>query len=330
MSESNRGNRIALGVAYLVLLVIACGAVTGLILDRYADVHKAYSKYQESAEYDRRATQDAITNSCMDADIARAAKCFGEKVEAYYQKQETNKDLQAQQDMAFWAKWLFILGIAQALLSGAGIYLVARSVQQTGETLKLSSSTLHVENRPWLNFQIKVVSPLVRSNRGYSFGVSIAVKNIGKSPARNVKAFADDVYPFDGIDPEEWDVNFETHRRTTRERYIYDEPSGATIFPNEKLDFEIEVWLAEKTISRAAKSFESMHVIGFPSWIVVQVFYESSFQKTRLETSSAFILMQRHGRNQATTLKIDLRPNSKAIPANRILLINAHDKKRAT
>lgn len=114
----------ALITATVLVFMVACA--TGIILSEYAKVHQVYAAYQKNAEDDRKQAAAEAAETCMGRDDLRL--CIAEKLEAHYRDQATNQDLQAQQDMAFWAAALFV---SSTVLTTAGLLLIWRTLLHT-------------------------------------------------------------------------------------------------------------------------------------------------------------------------------------------------------
>lgn len=201
MSKSNWGDKIGLGVAYLALLVIAFGASIGLTMNGYAELQKAYATYQATADSDREASANKIESTCFNTDRAKFSECLRGQIKSYYQQQATNQDLQAQQDMAFWAKALFFLGIGQAVASLIGIYLVWRTFNETRVSNEIAKNTATQELRPYLGvtdvavnrkrwpLSLRVIDASLVGATTNNF-LKISLKNFGQTPADEVAVIA--------------------------------------------------------------------------------------------------------------------------------------------
>jgi hypothetical protein len=190
MSGSNWGGRIALGVGYLALLGIIFSAGYWLVENNYAELHRSYSTYQATAEHDRRATADEISRSCFKSDFTEFSECIAQKIKTYYQQQATNQDLQAQQDMAFWAKALFILGIGQAVLTGLGLLYVWYNLQISREGVKTALQANEV-NREVGEAQARAYLTVTKTEIWYDPKslkpyLTFHIRNSGQSPAFNL------------------------------------------------------------------------------------------------------------------------------------------------
>lgn len=332
MLRGNWGEKLALGIAYLVLLIIVVGAAAGLILDRYAAVHETYASYQKNAQQDRATASKSIASSCFDTDFTKFSGCLTEKIEGYYKQQATNEDLQAQQDMAFWAKWLFILGIGQAAIASIGIIYLARSVRQAATALKISSDSLHLDNRPWLDFDVKVSSDFSFNDtdvwpKGIGCDVTLTVNNFGKSPAFGIRSEILEVLP-----SEEWmnDFHFDKYRDKLLEDYSGGNRKGIAIFPAQKRECKNRILVSDKAVSRSprmAKLDQSIEEISLFAWYIICVFYTSPTSKEVLETSSVYMLWQTNGKNEITNLKLKTGYKFQSVPKRRIRLREAGYKR---
>lgn len=194
MRADDRNGYIALVICAVAVFILITGAITGLILGEYAKVHQTNAAYQQNGERDRDAASQEISKACFDADFAVFSKCISEKVASYYKQQATNQDLQAQQDMAFWAAALFMLGIAQVVLSGVGIFFIWRSLRLNRDavTAAVESNTVTREIG-----EAQVRAYLTCKEGTYTinpFGIGIRIESIilnsGQSPAVQIKVTA--------------------------------------------------------------------------------------------------------------------------------------------
>lgn len=101
-----------------------------LISEQYARLHQSYSNYQQTAAQDRSKTADKITRACADLEAVAFSDCITNRVETYYRQQATNQDLKAQQDMAFWGKWMFYASFGALGATVGGIWLVYLNLRE--------------------------------------------------------------------------------------------------------------------------------------------------------------------------------------------------------
>lgn len=189
-SDKQRVDFVLLISAFAVTLLIL-GAVTGLILDGLGSLHQGHADYQKNAQAIRDAASQEIAKTCVRLDGTVMPKCLEKEVGAYYQRQATNQDLKAQQDMAYWAMWLLVVGIGQAFISVFGIFFIWDSLRlsrvATKAALDANAVTREIgeaQSRAYLS----VTKGAVRFRGGeLSPIVVIWVKNTGQSPALNAR-----------------------------------------------------------------------------------------------------------------------------------------------
>lgn len=109
------------------LLLVAC--VTAIVLGRWADVHEGYAAYQKNAEQDQRAAAEKAAEICRGRQADSLLICIADEIEAAYKKQASNKDLQAQQDMALWASWQAVAAFFSAIASVGTVFFAWRAVK---------------------------------------------------------------------------------------------------------------------------------------------------------------------------------------------------------
>lgn len=130
MLERYRSLRITVLVLASTFALIALVWLGLTISNQWIAVHEANAAYQENAEKDRQKSADIIAQSCRNSSFFEVRKCVRYHIETYYKEQATNKDLQAQQDMAFWGFWLLIISGLGVLVSGLGVCLLIATLRQ--------------------------------------------------------------------------------------------------------------------------------------------------------------------------------------------------------
>lgn len=179
------------------ILVISFGWAFSLVLDGFASVHNANARYQQNAENDRKKPAVEISEACDDLGINEFRQCIADKLETHYQEQSTNEDLQAQQDMAYWAMLLLGVSAVGVLVSVGGVMLLIATIRQGKLGLEKSTDAvvaaqeanaiMRQEQRPWLQFEFKDFG--LRYGTGSDgkiyllFQPQLAVHNHGKRPA---------------------------------------------------------------------------------------------------------------------------------------------------
>lgn len=205
--DKKRVDVVLLVAAFAVLLLII-GATAGLILEGLGGLYQGHAQYQKNAQSQREAASQEIAKTCFTGDFSNFSKCLSEKIEAYYSQQVTNQDLKAQQDMAYWAMLLFILGVGQAVIAAIGIYFIWNSLRlsriATSAAVEANKNTLKAIEQEQANAQRQlrayvVVEPtnaslLIFDQRDMTKGtVSIQVKvtNAGQTPAYRLRTITD-------------------------------------------------------------------------------------------------------------------------------------------
>lgn len=121
-------------------------------------MHETNANYQRNAEEDRAKSAQAIGDACREILAVELVSCLEQHLEAYYQEQATNQDLQAQQDMALWAKWLLFSTGASLVLSLVGVMLLYRTIRQGQFSLQATEKALQRDLRPKLRFRQVVLN----------------------------------------------------------------------------------------------------------------------------------------------------------------------------
>jgi hypothetical protein len=165
--------------------VLAIGAIVyAIAIEQYVKRHHVNVGYQQSAEADRRRANEEIAQTCFQTDLTGFRDCISNHLETYYEQRANDEDLQAQQDMAYWAGAIFFLGLVQAGIAAAGIYYVAGSLKLTSESVQLANKAIAVENRPWVHLQADSVSDMFINATGVQTMIKVTVANLGNSPAQ--------------------------------------------------------------------------------------------------------------------------------------------------
>lgn len=318
MSKRDWFGNATLALVALTVLVLMVAVATGIILSEYAKVHSSNAAYQANAENDRRIASDEIAQACADARGVGFRDCIGSKLEAHYRDQATNEDLQAQQDMAFWAVSLFGLGCAQLLVAMVGTYFVLRSLGQSAEGLRLANKAIVIENRPWVYLNPVSTSELVISSRGAFSHITVEISNIGKSPAQRVHVDAGPIY-FGAEDPAADMDRWANTIALQHKEKMWDR----TLFSNVRMAVGIRAFMPDQMAQRemtesGIKFINPMFAIG--------VFYTSDVDDQVHYTASLHSLgaLNRHGAPMAIPYVIGI------IAADKVRLDNYSGLIKAT
>ena len=153
---------------------------------------------QQSGD-DKKQRTYAVAN-CPTIPRIKFVICVSDAYAAYDEARRSREDLQAQQDSARAAFWVFIVSGAQALLGIIGIYFVARTLGLNARATGLATTATRAalrsasaaekaylaDNRPWLNLTLDRVE---RYTPGKPVEVYVYLENLGKTPALDTKVW---------------------------------------------------------------------------------------------------------------------------------------------
>lgn len=123
------------------------------------------------------------------------------------------RDLTAQEDMVFWAMWMFVVALATFVITSLGTLLIWRQVKLTRQAVEDTGSAtramyrqtelMEVAQRPWMTYEVSLKSILVEKPHGdtiighdddhpsfpqeiFRCEFDIILKNEGKTIARDI------------------------------------------------------------------------------------------------------------------------------------------------
>ena len=181
---------------FLVILIVVFVLITGVAIvslsvwSQYEVGRTTYRDYQKNSNADHQEAAEQIAHDCtygrVIAPIVR--DCLTEKMDAYQKKDTSNKDLQAQQGMAFWAYWLTIISAIGTGVSIVGLFFMFWSLRQTRTAIKDTREIGQKGVRSYVgfkNFDAGAVEVEVWEI-GRPIRVKFSIQNIGKTPANLV------------------------------------------------------------------------------------------------------------------------------------------------
>jgi len=245
-------------------------------------VHETNAAYQKNAEHDRRITSKEIAESCGGRGGSAFLTCITEALETYYSKQATNEDLQAQQDMAFWAKWMMYISAATAAVTAAGVWYVARTLEETRRANEIMGEAYLTDQRPWLALRISSQKPLKINNLDVSIELACFVKNIGKTPATIVNLRAIILPP--PSHPNEVSDRFMAFCEQQKTAGIF----SIGLMPNDNPKIDLRIWAAAPEFERHVHESENGDCIFL--MIFACVTYKSSIDKELHQTGLVYRL----------------------------------------
>ena len=155
----------------------------------YDAKREAYSQEKQRANAEQHQTARNIASECAvsGAPIDIVAECLAAEMGAYEDSRNTDQDLQAQQDMAYWALWMFVVSAGGFFVSIGGLMLLLRSLRQTERAISTDREVGHAQVRAYLTIEPKEPSNL---EEGKKAAASLHIRNAGQSPAYNVRYVA--------------------------------------------------------------------------------------------------------------------------------------------
>ncbi|MDU8945580.1 hypothetical protein [Ovoidimarina sediminis] len=153
---------------------------------RPGSIHQDY----HPSEYAKRA-EERIAVICRDLVGVQQAACAAEIADRQREKHDSERDLNAQRYMAFWAFWMVVASTIAAFATLVGLILLQRTWRETKRTADVAQSAFLMSERPHLFIgEVQPMAPLFSDypNRVINpdlefFDVRYDVQNHGKTPA---------------------------------------------------------------------------------------------------------------------------------------------------
>lgn len=136
---------------------------------------------RRTAEYERHA-EEQIRSTCLSGQSGNIAECVSKIIRTTNEDSRAESNLIAQTEMARWALYMLLTTAGMAVITGAGVYYVWR-------TLSVTREIGEKQVKAYLSITVVTVSvELAIMDRGEVavWNLSVAIKNSGQSPARNV------------------------------------------------------------------------------------------------------------------------------------------------
>lgn len=179
-------------ISSIILQVVAVYfiAVAGLgIWSGYDGKREAYHQEKQRAdrEQDQASRNIAAKCSVPDAPVDIVTECLAAEMEAYQDRQNTDQDLQAQQDMAYWAFLMFVASALSLPVSIGGLLLLLRSLRQTERAISTDREVGHAQVRAYVSIEPSVIGEI---KVGGIIEGDLKFSNTGQSPAYKVRYVA--------------------------------------------------------------------------------------------------------------------------------------------
>jgi len=171
--------------AISIYLLVGVGLVVWSV---YQSNRDAYRQAKDNDERSQHQASRHIASECAvpGAPVDIIAECLAAEVGAYQKRQNTDKDLQAQQDMAYWAFMMFIASVASVIVSVGALVMLLRSLRQTEKAISTDRDVGHAQVRAYI--AISPEGPMALP--GQVPTATIKFKNSGQSPAYRFREIA--------------------------------------------------------------------------------------------------------------------------------------------
>lgn len=199
MSNKNWGNRTT-----VIVFGIFCLCLIFLFGWRFIELRTE----QRVSEYYARQNENSIRPedvhlACDGLLPNEITECVIKKYEEHEAWDKERRDLHAQEDMAFWALWMFVSTVLAFCAVLGTLYYTRRAAEHTEQMLdearnttteaKKSNEIMREEQRAWLGIELSENEISIRkkaeSFRPGSPPVKIKVRNSGATPAKNITVY---------------------------------------------------------------------------------------------------------------------------------------------
>lgn len=174
------------------IFAAALGAALGTIAYReYRVGRDAYGEYQRKAYADQREATSQIARRCATYGPPPEAirRCIAEAVRAYDAERDTNEDLKAQKDMAFWSKWMLIVSGIGLGFSFVGLVALMDSLNQTRSAIRNDREVGQAQVRAYLTVESAAITAHPH-DAGVFWDLQVRISNSGQSPAKKIEGYA--------------------------------------------------------------------------------------------------------------------------------------------
>lgn len=153
-------------------------------------IHAEADAYDPSVGYEicHKELADSLAVADVDAGTLeqKLYGCVADQVKATAEQQRAKHNLQAQMDMALWARLLFWVTVIQIPLSIGGFALLIWTILQGREANRISRSNSEEQLRAWVSVTIDGSARLRLAGGTPHFSANIRAHNSGPTPARSV------------------------------------------------------------------------------------------------------------------------------------------------
>jgi hypothetical protein len=165
-----------LGFAVFVCLVIVA------LIGWYEGFKRGQESHQSaSADAYKDQAETKIQETCFALSGASQTECIAEAVRGSREQQRSEEDLDAQQQMAEWARWMLIATVVMAATTGFGVVFVWQTLAATQQMAKDTRRIGEAQVRAYMN----LASGNLKAE-GRSVVAEIVINNFGQTPAKDM------------------------------------------------------------------------------------------------------------------------------------------------
>ncbi len=200
MHDSFRNGTVT-AVTFAVLTVVSAFSLWSWII---WDSSRQYTEGQQAAHYYSAAEDErskaSIEAACVTKSTPGAiAKCVEEQIEASRSYKRSERDLSAQESMAYWAFGMLLVSLATMAVTGAGVWLIYDTLLETrkavGAAIDATNVTKNAAVEQQLIGEAQVRSYLTCLGGHFEFDdtnlfVYPVFKNTGQSPTSKIEISA--------------------------------------------------------------------------------------------------------------------------------------------
>lgn len=176
MSDGNR-NRHDTIVAFAV---VVCLLIVGLIgwyegFQKGQESHQGYSaqSYQDQADRQIAETCSSFTGTAM-------GECVAEAIRSAREQQRAEEDLDAQQQMAEWAKWMLIATVVMAAVTLFGVVFVWQTLVATQDMARDARKIGEAQSRAYVD--VASLTLILSKGDPQRHEIHVVVRNTGLTP----------------------------------------------------------------------------------------------------------------------------------------------------
>ena len=115
--------------AYLILFVVLV-PIAALVSWQLGSIHVQRLENEYRAAYYEQYAEDRVARECAGLAGPPLIKCVHEEIESAREHERSERDIDAQMQMAKWAFWLLILSVFTVIVTGLGVVFVWQNLEE--------------------------------------------------------------------------------------------------------------------------------------------------------------------------------------------------------